>query len=507
MPSGRKTLHSIDAALAKARRNLAQAAEMPRRVSDALADVSRRQRSAFEIIARERLGLIQERGAADRIDKHAEKLLAQHGRARQRMAEKAEASLEKITDLESQRRAQEQKVEAAISAYDKGALATQNALATDPEYQALIGAIEDAEAMTARAEAKQEQTEDDVETKGLPYRSDPYFRYLQERGYGTKNAKGGPITKLLDGWIARRGNYREAALNYRRLTDIPKRLAAHVEYLIGLEDIARGNLAAAETAALKKAGVTRLKQASIKAQTALERLDEKLAQAEDAHAKLRRAQADLEAGESGPYQEAINLLVSALARKDMPDLRTLAAQTVSRTDDRAVGELAELTLNARDLKRDQQDARRLMKKYQEALDDIEQLRRRFKARRYDAPSSDFGGGTMISKLLLQLLAGAVSSGDVWRQIERAQRTVRRHTDIDFGDIDWQEAMRLPRSPGGFGGRGGGYGGGRSRRRSSRRTSSRPAPRPRSRPRSRPTSRPSSRPRRSSGGGFKTRGGF
>lgn len=117
---------------------------------------------------------------------------------------------------------------------------------------------------------------------------------------------------------------------------------------------------------------------------------------------------------------------------------------------------------------------------------------------------------MIGALIGQVLAGMLSGNDLWRQIERAQKTISRGADIDFGGIDWEEAIRLPRNTRrrsrnrnsgidlgdifGGGSSRGGWGGSRSSR-------------------TRPRTRRSRAPKVSfpkggrRGGGFKTGGGF
>jgi hypothetical protein len=502
MASGRKTLHEIDRAIAQARANVSQASQLPGRASAALADVSRKQAASYEHIARLRLELIEKGsgGELGYVDRQAAKLLKAHEKEEGRLVVKADASLAKITKLEDERRAQESVVEKAIDEYDRAAEACQKKLVADPDYIALLTAVETAEATTERASAKQALAEDEVEEKGAPYRADPFFQYLQKRGYGTRDAKGWALTKMLDGWIANRGKYREASLNYKRLTDIPVRLAAHVDDLEQKEIASQGALKKAEQKALGREGVTKKKSASLKAQAKLEAIDAKIEAQEETHQAIRTEQAQVGAGDSAPYKEAMDLLVNTLERKDLPSLRRLASQTISRDDDKAIAQLVELARNAEDLKDDQRESRRLLEKYQRSLSDMEKLRRKFKNKRYDAPSSTFTSN-LVAALLSQMISGLISGNDVWRQIERAQRTVRKRTDSDFGGIDWGEAMRIPRSTGGIGGRPGGWGGGRSTR------NTRTTRMPRMPRTTRPRMPKIRMPRGGGGGGFKTGGGF
>jgi len=244
---------------------------------------------------------------------------------------------------------------------------------------------------------------------------------------------------------------------------------------------------------LKREGVKALRDKSISAQKALDKIDTKIAEKEDQHQTLRSEQAAMNSGQAGPFKEAVDLLSDTLSQQKIKRLRYFASQTRSRDDDRALEDLRELARTADDLDDDREDAQSLLKKYQRTLRELEKVRNRYKKRRYDAPSSVISGGDLIGALLGQVLSGVLSGDDFWRQIERAQRTVRRYSDNDFGGIDWTEGLRLPRQSGGWGGgsRSGSWGGS-----SRRRTSIPRAPR-RSIPRSSGSRR----------GGFRTGGGF
>ena len=501
MASGLKALHDIDKAITTARAHVKQAALLPGRASDALAEVRRKRAKAYGDIAAVRLEIIEDGegdGSLGYVDRQAEKLLTAHAKEETRLLKKADASLAKITKLEDARRAQEKLVETAIKAYEKAADACLKKLAKDADYLVLEQAEETAEATIHRARAKQELAEVDVTEKGEPYRSDPYFNYLQKRRYGMRDAKGWFLTKWFDGILAKRGNYREAALNYKKLTDIPGRLAGHVEALVEKHQSAEQALEASEQGALMRAGVTKLKKTSLSAQKKLDKIDAGIELREDEHQEIRSEQARVSGGDSAPYREAIELLVNTLKRKNLPSLKRLAAQTLSLDDDHAITRIVDLSHDAEDLQDDQKEAQQLLAKYQDSLRNLEGLRRKFKNQRYDAPTSQFPRSNLMGTLLVQLVAGMLSSGDVWRQIERAQRTVQRRTSGGFGGGDWGDAMRLPRSSGSIGG---GWGGSRSSRRPTRRRTSTRMPRstPRRAPR---VSRP-----RSGGGGFRTGGGF
>jgi len=448
MRSGLQTLHDIDGAIAKARRAVGQASALPKRTAEALVDIRRRQTTAYDQIAKERLGLLEEGdgGELGYVDRKAEKLLTEHQKEEDKLAAKLDKHVAKIETLEAERREAEKDVQQAIDSYDKAAAAAEVKLLKDPYYQDVVNQVEEAESTVIRAGEKLELARQDETEKGTPYRKDPFFSYLQKRRYGTKKAKGWFLTKMLDGWVASISNYRETAENYRRLQAIPQRLENHVKSLEATVVREQEDLQKLEADILEREGVTALHKTSLKIQRELEKVDEKIAKAEREYGEMRDAHHQMSAGETGPYREAVEILSEAMKRVKIRDLRRLASQTTSREDDHAIEDILELARAADGMEDDQKEARKLMRKYERTLRELEEVRRRFKSRRYDAPSSVFDGN-LLGALLVQVLAGAMDSKSLWRQIERAQRTVRRYSDNDFGGIDWTEGLRLPRNIG------------------------------------------------------------
>ncbi len=73
----------------------------------------------------------------------------------------------------------------------------------DPAYQAQKQAVDEAISTFDYANQKAEVAEQDREEKGAPYRNDPLFMYLFERGYNTSSYRANNIARMLDaGWRA-----------------------------------------------------------------------------------------------------------------------------------------------------------------------------------------------------------------------------------------------------------------------------------------------------------------
>jgi len=447
MKSGLQTLHEIDAAISKARQSVLEASLLPKRTAQALIELRRRQTQSYEKVAKERLKLLEdgEGGKLGYVDRQAEKLLTAHESLLKKQSDRVSKTEAGIAKLESQRRQAELDVSTAIDNYDKAVAQAEKIVLKDMAYMAALTRVEKAETTLSRASEKLELAEQEQITKSAPYKKDPFFTYLKNRKYGSKQAKGWFLTKWLDNWVASLVDYQNHAENFSRLEAIPKRLANHVRDLEDAVLDAREDLENIESEILEREGVKKLHKASMSAQKKLEAIDNRMDKAEAQYAELRESHQKQIDGQDGPYAEAIALIAEALKRMKFSDLSRLAATTTSLEDDRAIEDIRDLADTADDLEDDQKEAKDLLRKYEKNLRELEEIRRQFKSRRYDSPASIFEGD-LVGALLMQVLAGALDGKNLWRQIERAQRTVKRYSDYDFGGVDWTDGLRLPRSP-------------------------------------------------------------
>ena len=131
--------------------------------------------------------------------------------------------------------------------------------------------------------------------------------------------------------------------------------------------------------------------------------------------------------------------------------------------------VAEAAMRSDDKKGELQEAlvqhRRIQKSNMQRMQELEQLRHKFKRERYDDVHSSFGNTPVLLMLLNQFLQGAASSDDLWQTIRRERRYRRIEADPDFGsggigrgNSTWR--IPFPRSSGRVGGmgRGGSRGG-------------------------------------------------
>lgn len=509
MTVGRDALHQIDAAIAEARRRLAQTSDAAAGDVKTIANLDRRQIDIYHAIADVRLIHLRNQpgngGVLGPDDRRAEKLIAEHEKAIVEMATARDDAARALDELEAARAGAKTGLEHAIARHDAAATATRAALETTDAYRAQAAALDELTAMAARAEQKLAVAADDRTKKGAAFESDPLFRYLYARKFATRDYRAFPLFALLDNWVAGLIRYRDHRLNYARLLEIPVRFADHVAQLKTQAETARAAIESLEREALERDGVGALRDAVGAARKTVETRDADIAAAEQTHKDLADRHAAIAAGKAGPLMEARRILADALSRIAIPDLKVVAAETASPEDDRLIDALITARRERLEIEEARRGALGSLDGLGRRLSDLEDVRRRFKSARFDSPYSEFSGRDVLALLIAEFLRGAINRDDLWRRIERGHRTRRRDWDNDVGGDEWRDMFGLPDNWGGSdwtgggfgGGSGGGWSGGGNRGGGHGRTR---APRPPRMPR--PPSGGGSR-----GGGFKTGGGF
>lgn len=493
MTSGRDVLHRIDATIAEARAGVADANRAASERASRIAAIERAEADAYRSIAAIRIDSLQAdelTKSLGRSDEEAERLIADHERHLGDLARTMAEAQSQIEALEAERRRRETELHAAIAAHDEAVEKTNARLGKDEVYQARAGALEEANAVAERAEAKLELVRSDRKEKGAPYENDPLFSYLYKRKFGTKDYRAFFLFAALDRWVAGLIRYRDARLNYDRLLELPERFEDHAEQVEATAGKLEDELEAYEREALERDGVNKLRDKAREAREALEKIDANIADAEARYQAIARDHQRAAAGDGGPLEEARALLAGVLADRSIPDLKVLAAQTLTLEDDHLVDDLVRLRRERMEIDENRRSLTRTLEKESAILSDLETLRRKYKSARYDSPYSEFPDRGIVSVVLSELLRGAVRERDAWRRLQRAQRRRKRNWSDDFGGQEWRDGFGLPQDWSGSGNWGGGNWGGSGR-----------APR---KPRAPRVRIPRGRKGR---GGFKTGGGF
>ena len=503
---GRDALAELDHGISRLRRTLSDALEDIDSAESRQAELRQEQAEAYRELAKIRLDVVAAGLSIDDLqgaESRARDLLESHDEYAALQQKRVDESAAELSKLEAERRDAAAALDESVEAYEVRVAEIEEALENDNTYLALAEELEEASAIVARSEQKLELARDDRKKKGEPYDSDPLFSYLWERGFRTTEYEGGGLTKMLDGWVARLIKFDRARLNYARLTELPERLAEHVEQVKSEQVEAQSNLEAAEQSALKEGGAVDLETEANIRRTELDAVDVKIESAEEAHMGAVAAHEEILRGGKGPAAEARAVLEAALKQASFPDLRLLAAETIELHDDRIVDRLVKMRAEQISLELDERDLHERPAQIKDDLRMLENLRSDFKQARYDSPYASFKV-SVIDRVLTGVSKGQLDLKQAMRMLRKGMVQRQPRTPRGFGGQRRNDTLGLPdvledvlgevirqSSKGGWGS------GGRAR------------PIKRRSPKIKPRSSRKSSSRRSGkkGGGFKTTGGF
>ncbi len=342
----------------------------------------------------------------------------------------------------------------------------QAGLEIDDDFQALLALARQTDDTAKEAETKADLAAEDRAKKGLPYEGDTLFMYLWQRHYGTPDYDASLLTRYLDDWVSGLSDYEKYRVNYWTLLEIPKRLRGHAVRAREASEEVLSRLTDFEEKRAAETGLPALQAALQEAQNKVDALDDEIIEQEDTLNQLLAQRATYAEAKDRYMVEGLQAIHTAFASKNIRQLDAVTRETRNQQDDDIVRDLVELREQHRDLSEDLKEHRQLHESKLARLQQLEQVRRRFKQRRFDDLRSGFGNEEMIATMLSQFLNGLVNGGELWRTIERHQR----HRDVgawpDFGSGGLGLPNRRSRSPwhlpqgrGGFGGhipRGGGF---------------------------------------------------
>lgn len=457
MISGRQGLESIEAALREIENEEAEARRLAERETGQRAESEKILNDGYRDLARVKIDVSLEDGVIDRADGLSTEVmqhLARWQEARRAAEARWEALKAEIEEWRDKRHAAHDKVEKAREIYDAAFTQAKERLAGDSAHAGLLKLHADALSHIGNARAKAQKAEAELAEKEKPYAADPLFMYLWKRGYGTPAYASGGITRMLDGWVARQIRFPEARVNYAALTEIPVRLN---QYVTRLEESAR-RADDAINASLQRevAAIAREDIAGriARLEADLATLEEGVTQREAAFDALSDEVTRLAQGQDPNLEAAVEALARVLSSTSFRELLAEARRTRSDKDDLVLERVQNAAAMLQQLEGRVSEYRKRLDQLAARRSDLLRIAAEFRRQRYDDSSSVFTKDEVFSVLLRQLLAGVITAGQYWSEIQRNQNRRRRASDrfpryddivIGGGGMSW------PRFPGGRGG--------------------------------------------------------
>lgn len=476
MISGTQTLASFQQALADQRKKLEEVDRRTDELSEKQLALEQEDLADYRELARLRVDMLateQAQSGLDEAERLVKSFLDQRQNARELVETSIGAATAEATELSKRRKEQAAATADLATRIDDAEKETQDRLDQDPTYTAQRDTVEQARRTAIHAETKASQSEEELQNKGQPYRDDPLFMYLWQRGYQTPEYAGGHLTRWLDGWLARLVTYPEARANFVRLQEIPKRLREHAQLRSQEAEGEYEKLRQLDLQARKADGITPLDEELEQQQERLADIDREIEAAAEKMWALEEQKAAFAAGEDPHYQKAVDFLSKELAKDELTALHDDALATPFPEDDVITMNLFRRLETKQRITEGRGELKELRARHETRIRELEKILVDFKKNRFDSPGSGFADAAMVAMMLANFLNGMINRGDLWRILEQQRRQQPRRADPDFGSggfgrgTVWGGGIQFPRGPrrsgGGFrfpGGGGGGFGGSR-----------------------------------------------
>ena len=262
MLTGIQALGHIDDSLRSAKNEIHRIDNELAQLTALLTENRQQQSKTLAQIAHIRLSSISDGSLLDRLnsaDKEAMSLLEQRQFEFKALETKIETETTLQEQLESERSELLVEANKLSETLAKKEAEIQANLAKDQTYLAALQEAEKADAIADEAERKSHDSADDLEEKGQPYQADDVFMYLWQRRYGTTEYKNyNPLTRFLDGWVARKIKYSNSRANYWNIQEIPKRLLQHAQAVRENSENAIADVQQLEQQALETGGANQV---------------------------------------------------------------------------------------------------------------------------------------------------------------------------------------------------------------------------------------------------------
>ena len=436
MLSGIQALGRIDDSLHSAKNEIHRIDHELTQLTAVLAENRQQQNKTLSQIAQVRLSSISGGNLLDRLnsaDKEALEILNQRQKEITRLEANIDLQTNKQEQLEQERNELLQQANKLSDSLAKHEARVQKDLSTDETYLLSLEKAEKADAIADQAQQKAQDSASLLEEKGRPYEADDLFMYLWKRKYSTSEYKNyNPITRFLDGWVARKIKYSNSRANYWNILEIPERLLQHAQTVREEATAAIASVQAIEQYALEIGGADKIHADLDEMNNKIDQHDQLIATSEDDMNQLLQQRMSFSSGRDSYMQQSLSVLTTVMKHQSVAGLRQIVVSTQSADDDFLLDNLNQYQHKQEDIEEDINRLRTAHNTKLNRLRELEDVRRNFKRHRYDDVRSGFSNDAWICSILGQFLQGLVSGSDGWRAIQRNQR----HQDVgawpDFG---------------------------------------------------------------------------
>jgi len=296
----------------------------------------------------------------------------------------------------------EREEERSAAALDAVRRSVEDELGSDSKHAENV--LEHRAAMERRSilKARKARLQTTANVERHAYDEDRAFSYLLSRGYGEPEYRAGPVTRWLDGWLARRIDYTTLVRNYRVLRTGPHAIQAEIHRLTERAESLERAIDARQTDVAARLGLDAALKAEEAAQRAVVDAREALTEARGRHDRIAAEIRAVEAHRGRPYEDAVAMHRAFLEEQPIRDLLELARSTADPADDELVQKLEETRSRLEEIGRKLASHREELKRRASQSTDLADLARdavaRFTSRRSGFPE-EFNLGRLVASVI------------------------------------------------------------------------------------------------------------
>jgi hypothetical protein len=303
----------------------------------------------------------------------------------------------------------------------------KNRFEADPRIVDLRRRIAALTQALSEADEKKKRAAAELAEKRGAYENDELFGYLRRRNYGTPTYSSWfPITRLLEGALARATNFFEERANYELLVAVPAWVDERIAALTPSREKADAEFAEIETEFFGE--LADQKKALAAKDEELHEIDRSIDGENNAIAVANKFLSDAALAEDSELKRIVADFSAILSKKGFYDLKRLAAETKDPEDDQIVSQLHDLMEELATLTKSVEAEKTELFVLERKVKSFEQVESHLRSNGWNGRDHTFNG-VNSDQLSKQLSTDAFSAAVVIGMLANAHEEPRRH---DYG---------------------------------------------------------------------------
>jgi len=432
--SGRYVLSDMDEKASRMRGGLKDLSKTLSKIENRIEALQQDKAQAFIRLSEIRMDILDDPDIITRLsaaENEARNTLDAHDKARTTLDKNLEKNQKQQKKLEQKRDTLIVDIETAYAKTEEAKRAMESALLDDKTFLAFDEKSAKINDQILRIDAKIELARIDYKKKSKPYYADELFIYLSKRRYGTSSYRAMPLIRTLDKWVSDIAKYETARRDYAMLSAIPGKLIKHKGLMQReIEDL-EAEKQNYKKAQLQEQGITSLQQAYVKQRAALDDIDQALETLEKEHRKIMRDKTRAARITDKTYNKALSTLHNAYKGQSLHTLRQQAILSATPEDDQLIDRIERIDQDLHEQENLLSTYTRSLNEESRRLDELQNIRKTYKKKRYDVRRTTFEDDSAFERLLGEKLSGVLSNRRFWRSVGHTIGEVLDDIDIDF----------------------------------------------------------------------------